>query len=299
MRSIIQSASGIGAPLLAGALIAPIGINGIMVIDLVTFAIAIGIIVFIIIPPPKQSKEGAEGKGTLWQETLFGFRYLFARPSLTAFFLLFTAANIATAFGYPMMSPMILLKTNSDAAILGAVNSMGSVGFLAGGLLMSAWGGPKKKIHGVNVSFILWGLLGCFVFGVGWSLPVWLAGAFFMAVFNPIINANFMTIMQSKVAPDIQGRIFGVDMMVTTISFPIGQVVAGQLVDKVFEPALTSASPLNDLLGGLVGAAPGAGTGLVILIGGVVSIVTGLLGYAVYRIREIETILPDHEAVEA
>lgn len=298
MRSIIQSASGVGAPLLAGALIGVLQISGIMIIDLVTFFIAIGTLIFIVIPPPQTTAAGEEGKGTIWQETAFGFKYVWARPSLLGMFLLFTVTNIATGFGYPMQTPMVLAKTGNDAAILGIVRAVGSAGFLTGGLLMTVWPGPKRKMDGINLSFILWGLLGTFIFGVGWTLNWWVVGAFFMAVFNPIINANFMTILQSKVAPDVQGRIFGMDMLLTTITFPFAQLLAGVAVDNWLEPAMAGDGALAHLFGGLVGTGAGAGIGLMILIAGLVSIFTGLAGFAIPVVRDIEKLMPDHEGTE-
>lgn len=68
-------------------------------------------------------------------------------------------------------------------------------------------------------------------------------------------------------------------------------------MDNVFEPAMAGDSFLADNFAWLVGTGSGAGFGLMILIAGVVSILTGLVGYIIPRIREIETLLPDHEGV--
>ncbi|MBN2556223.1 MAG: MFS transporter [Anaerolineales bacterium] len=296
MRSVISSASGIAAPLLAGAVIGIISIKGILIIDLVTFVLALGILWFITIPQPAASEEGREGKGTIWKETAYGFKYIFKRESLLAIMLLFTVSNISAAFGYPMMTPMILSKTGDSAVILGSVNSISSAGFLAGSLLMTVWGGPKQRIHGVNASFILWGLLGAFVFGAGWTLPIWLIGGFLISIFNPVINSCYIAIMQSKIAQDVQGRFFGVENMITTLSFPVGQVFAGLLSDNVFEPGLQPGGYLVDAVGGMTGVGPGAGYGFSIMLSGVLSILVGIAGYMIKAIREIETILPDIEA---
>ena len=211
LRSIIDSASGIGAPLLAGVLITFLEISGIMVIDLITFFIALGTILAIKIPQPKESNEGSKGKGSVWSETLQGLKYIRARESLFAIFLLFAFSNIASAFTFPMISPMILAKTGSNSVILGTIRSVSSAGFLVGGLITSIWAGPKKRIHGVNISFILWGLLGAFIFGSGWTMTAWIVGAFFMSVFNPMINSLYIAILQAKIEPDLQGRIFGLE----------------------------------------------------------------------------------------
>jgi MFS family permease len=298
MRSVVGSASGIAAPLLAGALLVVIDIPAIMVIDLITFGVALFTLGIVYIPQPEASQEALEGKGSIWAETMHGFRYILNRQSLTYIFLLFTLSNIHAAFGYPMMTPMILSKTGDSSVILGMSRSAGSIGFLAGGLLMSLWGGPKKRIHAVNMSFILWGLLGAFIFGPAWSTPLWLVGSFMMAVFNPIINSAYIAILQAKVEPDLQGRIFGLENAISTISFPLGQLVAGWLADNVFEPVMLPGGSLANTLGPILGTGRGAGIGVVIVIAGFIAIFNGLLGYALKPIREIETILPDHGVME-
>ena len=253
MATVVRSASGIAAPLLAGALLAVVKIPTIMVIDLITFGFALFTLAIIYIPQPERSEEAQQARGSIWAETRYGLSYILARKSLTAIFLLFTASNIHAAFGYPMMTPMILAKTGDDSVILGLSRSAGSLGFLIGGLVMTFWGGPKKRIHAVNLSFILWGLVGAFVFGPTWSLPAWLIGSFTMAVFNPIINSAYIAILQAKIEQDLQGRIFGLENAISTVSFPLGQLLAGQLADRVFEPALMPGGALAGSLGPIFG----------------------------------------------
>jgi MFS family permease len=293
LRSAIGSASGIGAPLLAGALIVTLGLNGILVIDLVTFLFALGTLLATRVPQPKATEEGQQGRGSIWAETRQGWRYILDRPSLKAIILLFTFSNIAAAFTYPLMAPMILAKTGDDPVALGTVQSVSSFGFLAGSLLMSIWAGPKRRIVGVNLAFILAGLLGAMVFGLGWSVSPWVIGAFFQTSANPIINSLYIAVMQSKIPQDLQGRFFGLENTISVVSFPIGQVIGGLLSDQLLEPAMTSDTVLRDLLGGLLGTDPGAGYGLTIAIGGVLSIITGVAGFAIRRIRDIETLMPD------
>jgi len=270
-----------------------------MMIDLVTFLLAFGTLVMLNIPQPKVSKAGKEGKGSVWEETVYGFKYIIERKSLAAIFIFFAVANIAAAFGYPMMSPMILSKTGDNATILGTIQSVGSVGFLVGGLITSVWSGPKKRIHGINLSLILWGLIGAFVFGTGWTMAAWIVGGFFMSIFNPMMNSLYIAILQSKIAPDLQGRIFGLEYTISIVTYPLGQIAVGLLVDNFLEPGLLPGGHLVNIFSGLVGTGPGAGLGLTILFSGLLSILVGIAGYAIKSIRDIETLLPDHDAGES
>ena len=126
-------------------------------------------------------------------------------------------------------------------------------------------------------------------------MTVWIIGAFFMSVFNPMINSLYIAILQAKIEPDLQGRIFGLENSISTITFPLGQIIAGFAVDNFLEPALLSGGSLANILGKIAGTGPGAGMGLTILIGGILAIITGVAGYAIKSIREIEILLPDHE----
>ena len=297
MGSIIGSASGIGAPLLAGVLIGGMGLNGILIIDLITFAIAVSFLLFIFIPELERGEDEAEKKTSIVEETVEGFRYVFARPSLFAFFMLFLLGNIGAGFTFPMTSPMILAKTGNDAQIFGMVNSAGSIGFLAGGLLMSVWGGPKRRIRGILNGYLLWGLTGPLILAFSWGLPGFLIGSFLLAIFNPIINGSYQAIIQSKVVPEIQGRIFGVDMMLTTLSFPLAQLLAGYFVDEVLEPGMAVGGDLVGRFGGLFGVGVGSGYGVLLFIGGLIAFLTGVIGWLIPRIRTIEDILPDHRII--
>jgi len=72
----------------------------------------------------------------------------------------------------------ILASTGGDSTILGSVQSAGAIGGLAGGMILTAWGGLKEKIYGVLWGWILIGSLGLMLMGLGRSLPFWLSGSF-------------------------------------------------------------------------------------------------------------------------
>ena len=293
MRSLIQSASGIGAPLLAGILLVSVGIPGILIIDLATFLLAISALAFVAIPRPKPESDTGTAGGGFLHDLAKGFRYVFERRSLLSLFILLVFVNISTGFEYPLISPLVLARTGNDATVLGVVSSAGSAGFLAGGLFMTAWGGTRKKIHGVLGGLILTGAAGAFTMGAGRSVIPWAAGAFLLSFFNPVINASYMAIIQGKVPQAIQGRVLGVETLFSTPSFPLAQLAAGLLADRVLEPASAASRSGPWIWDGIVGDGPGAGIGLLVLVGGLISIGCGVAGYLILSIREMETILPE------
>jgi MFS family permease len=298
MMSLAESASGIVAPVLAGTLIGLIGIGGVMAIDVVTFLFAIGALLVVHIPQPIATKEGQEANGSLWKESLYGFRYILRRPSLLGLQLVFLGANLTGAFANILITPMVLARTGDNAQILGTVFSAGGIGGVLGGLVMSTWGGPKRRVHGVLLAIAACGLFGTLVIGLGGTLVLWAAGSFFYIFFIPIMNGSNMAIWQAKVAPDVQGRVFAVRRLIAQISTPVAMLIAGPMADYVFEPAMQPGGALAEVFGGLVGVGRGAGMSLMMVFAGVATVAVGLGGYLFPAIRNVETILPDHDQPE-
>jgi MFS family permease len=296
MLSLAESASGVFAPLAGGILLGIVGISGILAIDVVTFMVAIGALLLVRVPPPKTTTSGQEGKGSLWQESLYGFRYIFDRPSLLGLQLVFLATNLTASFGFAVLAPMILAQTGSDQVTLGSVQAVLGVGGVVGGLLLSVWGGPKRRVHGVLLGMALSSLLGELVLGLGNGLLVWGIGAFFSSFFIPIINGSNQAIWQAKVAPDVQGRVFAARRLIAQLSWPLATLLAGPMADYLFEPALAVGGPLAGSFGGLVGTGAGAGMSLMFVVTGLMGVTIGLGAYAVPAIRNAEDILPDHDA---
>src|SRR5690606_24761706 len=140
--------------------------------------------------------------------------------------LLFTTVNFTFAFTTALLAPMILARTANNAQILGTVQSAAGVGGIVGGLLLSAWGGPKRRIYGVIVGLIGSSLIGQSLLGLGRSLPVWIVASFVMMVFIPVLNGSSQAIWQSKVAPDVQGRVFSVRALIGRITLPVATLLA-------------------------------------------------------------------------
>jgi hypothetical protein len=177
--------------------------------------------------------------------------------------------------------------------------TMFGVGGVVGGLVVAAWGGFKRRIHGVLLGLIFASLFGMITMGVGRSLPVWIVGAFMMYFFMPLINGSSQSIWQAKVQPDIQGKVFATRRLIAQISSPFAMILGGRLADAVLEPAMASGGPFARFFQPLVGSGPGAGMALLIIFSGILGAVVALAGYLVPAVRQVETRVPDHEAAEA
>ncbi len=279
-------------PILAAGLIGYVGTEGIMIIDIITCLFAVATLLLISIPQPVKTQNFA----SLLQEASYGFRYIFKRPSLLGIQLVFFSKNL---FSYPalvvLLTPMILARTGNDELLLGTVMSVGAIGGLVGGLVLSAWGGPQPRIHGVLLGMVAVRLLGQGLLGLGRGLGVWATANFLVSFFLPIINGSNQAIWQAKVPPEVQGRVFSVRRLIAQFPTSFAMMAIGPLADNVFEPAMMPGGALAHVFGGLIGTGPGAGMALLLFSGGVIGALIGFGGYFIPAIRDAEEILPDHD----
>lgn len=293
MMALVEMGPGVLAPMLAGALLPFIGLTGILTVDVVTFVLAVGALMVVFIPQPKQTEEGKKAQGNIWKEAAYGFRYIFSRPSLLGLQLVFFFGNFFAGIGQSITAPMILARTASNELIFGSVQSIGAIGGIIGGVLMSAWGGFKRRVHGVLAGWIFSGVM-IALFGWGTNLWVWGVALFLSSLPIAIMNGSNQAIWQAKVAPDLQGRVFSARRLIAWFSSPLTPIIGGTLADYVLEPAMRTGGSLTGTFGWLVGSGPGAGMALIVIVAGLFSSSIGLLGYLFPAVRNAEDLLPDH-----
>jgi len=303
MMSLVEAGPGVLAPMIAGAILA-ITIQGpfdsfalIMLIDLATFLLAIGALLIVYVPQPEKTVEGAEGQGNIWQEAVYGFQYIFKRPSLLGLQMIFFFGNLFGGIGFTIFAPMILARTGQDSLIFGSIQTAGAVGGIVGGVIMSAWAGFKRRVHGVLAGWILFGIFFA-VFGSSKSIVWWIPAMILLALTGPLINTSNQAIWQVKVAPDVQGRVFSARRLIAWFTQPVAPIIAGTLADFVMEPAMTTDTGMASIFGPIFGTTSGAGMGLLMFFSGLIAASVGIIGYFIPSIRNAEDILPDHDALE-
>ena len=135
----------------------------------------------------------------------------------------------------PLLIPMMLELTEPDT--MGVVFSLVGVGMLIGTLVMSIWGGPKRRIYGILLPGALMGVFYALL-GMSSSLVVSGVSGFLWMLFLPIINGSNQALWQVKTAPDVQGRVFAARNMIGQLAGPIAIILAGPLVEGVFQPLM-------------------------------------------------------------
>ncbi|MBN2116036.1 MAG: MFS transporter [Anaerolineales bacterium] len=277
------------APLLAGMLVAQINLSGIFLIDFSTFLFAVATLMLVNIPA--QIKPAPAVQTAKWdlpgllKETRLGWNYVAARMGLLGLLVYLAIANFASGVISSILVPMLLNLTPTET--IGLVISIAGSGMLAGSLIVSVWGGPRRRIRGVLIFEMIKGF-GIILIGLrpeAWLVAV---GATLAHFAIPFSSASNQAIWQTKIPQEMQGRVFAIRQMVSRSITPLAYLLAGPLVDRVFEPMMRAPQGFLGTIGQVVGTGAGRGMGLLFSLMGLIIAVAAISGLFVPSVRNVE-----------
>jgi MFS transporter, DHA3 family, macrolide efflux protein len=278
-------------PLLGGALLMTIQLQGVLLIDFITFLCAIFTLSIVRFPDVRDPEaDSEEQEESMFTEFTYGFKYVSTRPGLLGLIAFFAAANFMLSAIAVLLTPLILSFTTP--AMLGTILFIDGLGMLLSTLLISTRGGPSNQIKNI-LGFQLLGGLCIAATGFRESVPLVAVAAFMFAFGSPIVNCCSQVILQRKVAIEVQGRVFAVEGMLVNFLQPIAYIIAGPLADRVFEPLMAVNGPLASTVGQIMGVGPGRGIGLLFVIIGGLSMLLPIIAFQFPRLRFVEAELPD------
>ena len=293
LQQVGFAVNSIVVPIIAAFLYAAVGLNGIILIDFLTFFIAIGALLLIHIPQPElKTQVDDDGKGRMWKDALFGWKYIRERPGLFGLLWYYAAVNFFLSLSGPLWGPLIL--SFGTEIEFGTVQMAAGVGMLLGGLVMGVWGGPKKRKIPAIIAAIGLSSIGFLISSLRPTVLIVALGQAVILFFIPIASALSQAIWQVKVPADIQGRVFAIRLMIGQSVLPLANLLAGPLGDNVLEPLMAEGGVLSEtFIGRLIGTGTGRGFALAFLISGFFLIVLSLFVLIYPRIRNLENEIPD------
>ncbi|MDB9318066.1 MFS transporter [Nodularia spumigena] len=297
LGSAVKYSAAIFAPALAGFLYPRVGMQGIFWIDLATFATAFVTLLIVTIPQPVIEKVNSNFTQSTWEKLTFGFRYIWANPSLTAMAIAFTLFAFPNDISKALYSPMLLARTGGNSEILGTVTSAAGIGGVIGALILSIWGGFHRRIHGMLLGFIGYGFFRT-ILGLGQTLPVWIITHFLASLLIPLFYSSSNAIWYAKVPPSLQGRVLAADQLIGVTVSATTFLVAGFLADRVFEPAMSPTGSLAPIFGNIFGTDTGAGITLLFVTMTICTVLVGIFGYNWRTLRQVEDLIPDQKLPE-
>jgi len=240
MNKTLYGVMNIGAPPMGAFLLEVMPISSILMIDVVTAVMAVLPLFWIMVPQPTR-RVAPKGIGskvpartTVWQDFRAGLKYVASWPGLTILLILASVLNFLLNPAFALLPLLVKQHFHGEAMHLGLLDSVYGVGLIVGGIILSTWGGFRKRI--VTSMF---GLVGM---GLGITLVGFApANLFVMAVIglaldglmNPICNGPIDAILQASVEPQMQGRVITLVSSAAGLMSPVSLAVAGPVSDVV------------------------------------------------------------------
>ena len=234
LNQILQGAFQLGAPPLGAFLMQILPLEGIVFIDVLTAMVAVGTLSLIEIPQPAP-KPATEGFSPLRQtisDTKQGFAYVWQWKGLFIFSMMMASVNLFFVPTWTLMPLYVKDFFSGNAVQYGLTQSAFNGGLIIGGLILSAWGGFKKKIHTTLSALVLIGVVtGLIAFLPGTGLIYLMLLVALQGLLIPLDNGPSMALRQEIVEPEMQGRYFAMAHSLATMMSPIGLAIAGPFVE--------------------------------------------------------------------
>lgn len=264
LNQMLQGGMNIVSAPVAALLLVVLPIQGILAIDVVTALFAIVPLLFIAIPQPERTTGTQDGPSSFGEDLRLGFRYVRGWPGLMMLIGMAVLINLLLNPAFALLPLLVSDQLAGGAVQLGVLQSALGVGIVAGGILLSVWGGFERRIIttlcglvGMGTGILMMGLAPASLFAMA------VGGILLAGLMMSLTNGPIMAITQAAVAPEMQGRVFTLIGSLTAAMSPVGLVIAG---------------PVADLLGVRVWY----------LAGGGVTILMGVAGFFIPALLEIE-----------
>ncbi|MFD1540515.1 non-ribosomal peptide synthetase/MFS transporter [Nonomuraea guangzhouensis] len=262
-NGIVQMAGGMTqllVPLAAVGLMAVIGLEGILALDVASYVFAIVVTSLVRFPAAMAWRR----KEPVLAEMAAGFRYSWGNLGFRQMLLYFAVLNVFLSPLFLLISPLVLSFATLDD--VGRISFVSGLGVFLGGLAMTAWGGPGRG----RMRAVLWCTLAlagfCLVTGLRADLVTIGIGAFGMSLWVTLLNGIYATIVQVKVPQRFHGRVFALNTLIAWSTLPLGFGLVAPYGAALFDPLLAPDGPLAPTVGALIGTGAGRGVGLMYVL---------------------------------
>ncbi|GAA1324702.1 non-ribosomal peptide synthetase/MFS transporter [Pseudonocardia xinjiangensis] len=254
-----SGASRLIVPIAAVGLMAVVGLEGVLVLGVLSSVVAIAGTLLVRFP-----RTMAQRTESVTAEIRAGFRYSWGHPRLRRMLIFFAVLNVVLSPLFLLVPPLVL--TVGTLTDLGWILLGSGLAGVLGGLVVTVWGGPpRRRMRGVLLC-----TLGLAVFSLVTGLRADLAtigvGVFGMSLSLTVLNGIHAAIIEVKVPQRFHGRVSALNAMLSWSALPLGFGVVAAFVSVRFEPLLTPGGALAPSVGAVIGTGPGRGIALLYVL---------------------------------
>lgn len=260
LRSFSNALISILTPIIATAVLSFTNLQMIIYIDLLTFVIAFISLAFFVKIPEYKTDKNTDSFLTL---TKSGLNYLKKNRGILDLILFLACINLIASIYNAAFPAMILSKENGGEIALGTVNAFIGVATLTGSIIASLMPTPKSRVKVIYNALLISMSTENFFLAFGKTLPLWCIGGVLGWLCIPIMNTNMDVLFRERIPVHMQGRVYAARNTFQFFTIPLGYIIGGFLVDKIFEPIM--AKNENITLSVLFGTGKGSGAAFLFL----------------------------------
>lgn len=294
MFALSGAASQLAAPLVAASLLVTVQLQGIVLIDLFTFAAALLGLALARFPATLGKAAAAaapagQARG-LFHDAEQAIGFFEQHPALAMVFGYMSMGGFLLGCVIVLVTPMVLSAHNEQ--VLSWITSAGALGGVVSGMLMVVWGGPKRW-NPALLALNLAGGMALALAGYTQSVAV-LCGCSFAVMFcSTLLSACAQSVWRRKVPRERQGSIAALQQAVALGLIPLSAIVGGVLSHYLFEPALMPGGIWFDSVGPWFGVGKGRGTGFFFFVIGLLAVTAAAISLSTRRLYRLEAEVPD------
>ena len=268
-----------------------------IVFDLLTFVTAFTALAFFIrIPDPRRqfrdrqtgnSANADQAKESVLQSALTGLKYLKRNRGILDLILFLAAINLVASVYNAALPAMLLSRSGGSQTALALVNTCTGLANVIGSAVVTFLPAPKNRVKVICRSLLFSMSTENFLLALGQSTPIWCLGAILGWLFIPVMNTNMDALFRSRIPVEMQGRVYSARNTLQFFTIPLGYLLGGFLVDRVFEPFM-QIQTADSIFTLVFGAGKGSGAALLFFVIAFAGILVCLYFQRDRHIRELE-----------
>ena len=265
MNQSLQGVMTIASAPLGAVALAFLPIESALMIDVFTAVLGIVPLFFYKIPQPVRAGHHDSPRAIL-HDIYEGANYILHRRGLLMLYAM-TALVVLTVMPTFSLTPLLVTEHfGGGVNEVAVMEALAGLGIILGGILISVWRFPVRRVVIVLVSFaVSCGTVALTALAPGNMLPLAIFWWFLSGVSFSTGNAPVTALLQSVVPNELQGRTLALLNMVFGLAAPIGLAIAG---------------PLGEAFG----------VRAVFILGGTLSTVINLLALVSKSLRDVENL---------
>jgi MFS transporter, DHA3 family, macrolide efflux protein len=257
------------APVIATVLVSRWGITAVLIVDAVTFLVAVTATALTPFGSRRERGPDAAEDGQRDHDATTGWAPVFEwmrGSGRGVAVLLALAALVNLGLGFFNVA-LVAVVVTIDEHRAGLPLAVGGVSMLCAGVAIGRRGLADRRVPAITLGVTMLAA-GCAICGLRPSLAAVAVGAAIAMAGVPILSSAATTILHDRVPSQMHGRMFALRGGIGRSLDPIAAVVAGVVIARLAEPAMSPSGALAGSFGRVLDTGDGRGAALVMILVG-------------------------------